>query len=85
MEGGREGSRGPPDTPATLQGSVVSSGETSTAVDAASREEKDKERWARLKKIRQVFRVRRPKAKAKGKEGDGKGVVEGAGKAGLRV
>jgi len=83
MEGGREGSQGPPDTPATLQGSVVSSVETVTAVDAASREEKDKERWARLKRIRQVFRVRRPKGK--GKEGDGKGVVEVVGKAGLRV
>ncbi len=83
MEGGREGSQGPPDTPATLQGSVVSSVETATAVDAASREEKDKERWARLKRIRQVFRVRRPKGK--GKEGDGKRVVEVVGKAGLRV
>jgi len=87
MEGGREGSQGPPDTPATLQGSVVSSVETATAVDAASREEKDRERWARLKRIRQVFRVRRPKGKGKekGKEGEGKGVVEVVGKAALRV
>ncbi len=39
-----------------------------------SKEERDKERWARLKRLKQVFRVRRkvPKEGVPGKEGDKK-------------
>ena len=43
-------------------------------MDQASRDEKDRERWARLKRIRQVFRVKRVgKGKEKGKEEREKG------------
>ena len=73
----RDGSMGPPDTPATLQGdegSVVDSVATSTAVDRASRDEKDKERWARLKRIKQAFRIKRV-GKGKGKDKNNEGVA----------
>ena len=36
---------------------------SSTAADTASRDEKDKERWARLKRLTQAFNVKRDKGK----------------------
>lgn len=56
---GRESSQGPPDTPATLKGSFADSMATSTAVDTASRDEREKERWSRFKKIKQAFKIKK--------------------------
>ena len=40
---------------------------SSTAADTVSRDEKDKERWARLKKLKQAFHVKKDKGKVTGK------------------
>ena len=40
---------------------------SSTAADSVSRDEKDKERWARLKKLKQAFHVKKEKGNVTGK------------------
>ena len=60
----REDAPLPPATPQDDNISVSSTfGTGTTAVERASRDEKDKERWAKLKRLKQAFTIKRSKKK----------------------
>ena len=60
----REEAPRPPATPQEDDISVSSTfGTGTTAVERASRDEKDKQRWAKLKKLKQAFTIKKGKKK----------------------
>lgn len=60
----REEAPRPPATPQEDDISVTSTfGTGTTAVECVSRDEKDKQRWAKLKKLKQAFTIKKGKKK----------------------
>lgn len=58
----------PPSTPGAGIGIEAISSEDAQAKELAARDEKDKERWAKLKRLKSVFHVKRGKGKLGGGE-----------------
>ena len=67
----KEANEDPPPPPSTLGAGIgieAISSEDAQAKELAARDEKDKERWAKLKRLKSVFHVKRGKGKLGGGE-----------------